>query len=245
MIFLFAAGIVVPLVRRLKISPVFGFLLVGLAIGPHGVVRFAESLPWLRYAAITDLASVRPLAELGIVFLLFTIGLELSLDRLWAMRRRVFGLGGAQVLVTGTVIALIASMFSNDVAVAIVLGAGFALSSTAIVMQLLAENRRLGTATGQTSFAVLLCQDLAVLPILFLVSAFAAKSDASVLAAFAWAIGQALIAVAAILVIGRLALRPLFLFIGSAASNNYQAGFGYWKGIQPDYEIYLPIILSQ
>jgi CPA2 family monovalent cation:H+ antiporter-2 len=153
------------------------------------------------------------------------IGLELSLDRLWAMRRRVFGLGGAQIVVTGTVIAVIAWLFDNPLAIAVVLGAGFALSSTAIVMQLLAENRRLGTATGRTSFAILLCQDLAVLPILFLVGAFATQSDASVLVAFAWAIGQALVAVAAILVIGRLVLRPVFRFVGSTASREMFLAF--------------------
>ena len=225
MVFLFAAGIIVPLVRRLRISPVFGFLVVGLAIGPHGVARFADALPWLHYAVITDLAGVRPLAELGVVFLLFMIGLELSLDRLWAMRRRVFGLGGAQVVVTSAVIAVIASFFDNTLAAAVVLGAGFALSSTAIVMQLLSENRRLGTATGRTSFAILLCQDLAVLPILFLVGALAAQSDASVLAAFAWAIGQALVAVVAILAIGRLVIRPVFRFVGSTASREMFLAF--------------------
>ena len=225
MVFLFAAGIVVPLVHRLRISPVFGFLIVGLAIGPHGVGRFADALPWLRYAVITDLAGVRPLAELGVVFLLFMIGLELPLERLWAMRRRVFGLGGAQVVVTGAVITVIASFFDNTLTAAVVLGAGFALSSTAIVMQLLTENRRLGTATGRASFAILLCQDLAVLPILFLVGAFAAQSDASVLIAFAWAIGQALVAVAAILSIGRLVIRPVFRFVGSAASREMFLAF--------------------
>ena len=225
MVFLFAAGIIVPLARRLGVSPVFGYLVVGLVIGPHGVARFAEDLPWLHYISITDLEGVRPLAELGVVFLLFMIGLELSLDRLWAMRRRVFGLGGAQILVTGTVIAIIASFFDNTLAAAVVLGAGFALSSTAIVMQLLSENRRLGTATGRTSFAILLCQDLAVLPILFLVGAFAAASDTPVLVAFGWAIGQALIAVAAILAIGRLVIRPVFRFVGSTASREMFLAF--------------------
>jgi len=225
MVFLFSAGIVVPLVHRLKISPVFGFLIVGLAIGPHGVARFTDALPWLRYAVITDLEGVRLLAELGVVFLLFMIGLELSLDRLWAMRRRVFGLGGAQVIVTGAVITAIASFFDNTLAVAVVLGASFALSSTAIIMQLLKENRRLGTATGRASFAILLCQDLAVLPILFLVGAFAVQSDVPVLAAFAWATGQALIAVAAILAIGRLVIRPVFLFVGSTASREMFLAF--------------------
>ena len=219
MVFLFAAGIIAPLVRRLKISPVFGFLVVGLTIGPYGLARFAETLPGLHYISITDLEGVRPLAELGVVFLLFMIGLELSLDRLWALRRRVFGLGGAQIVVTGTVIAVIAWAFDNPLAIAVVLGAGFALSSTAIVMELLAENRRLGTATGRTSFAILLCQDLAVLPILFLVGVLAAESDAPVLVAFAWAIGEALVAVAVILVIGRLVVRPVFRFVGSTASH--------------------------
>jgi CPA2 family monovalent cation:H+ antiporter-2 len=219
MVFLVAAGVIVPLVRRLRVSPVLGFLVVGLVIGPHGVAHFAEALPWLHYVLITDLEGVRPLAELGVVFLLFMIGLELSLDRLWAMRRQVFALGGAQIIVTGTVIAVIAWLFDNPLAIAVVLGAAFALSSTAIVMQLLTENRRLGTATGRASFAILLCQDLAVLPILFLVGVFAAQSDAPVLAAFAWAIGEALIAVAVILVVGRLVLRPVFRFVGSTASR--------------------------
>ena len=219
MVFLFSAGIVVPLVRRLRISPVLGFLVIGLVIGPHGVARFVEVLPWLRHVVITDLEGVRLLAELGVVFLLFMIGLELSLDRLWSMRRRVFGLGGTQIIVTGTIIAAIASLFDNTLATAAVLGACFALSSTAIVMQLLAENRRLGTATGRVSFAILLCQDLAVLPILFLVGVFAAQSDAPVLPAFARAIGEALIAIAVILVIGRLVIRPVFRFVGGTASR--------------------------
>lgn len=218
-VFLVAAGVVVPLVQRLKISPVLSFLAVGLVIGPHGLVRFAETLPWLSYATIADLEGVRTLAELGVMFLLFMIGLELSLDRLWAMRRLVFGLGGAQVVVTGTVIALIAMLFDNTLPVAVILGAGFALSSTAIVMQILSENRRLGTRTGRTGFAILLCQDLAVVPILFLVAAFAARNDGSVVLAFGAAIGQALIAIALILIVGRLLLRPLFRFIGSAASR--------------------------
>jgi CPA2 family monovalent cation:H+ antiporter-2 len=219
MVFLFAAGIVVPLVGRLRISPVFGFLAVGLAIGPHGLARFADALPWLQNVLITDLKGVRLLAELGVVFLLFMIGLELSLDRLWAMRRRVFGLGGAQIVATGTVIAIIAWLFDNPVAIAVVLGASFALSSTAIVMQLLAENRRLGTATGRISFAILLCQDLAVLPILFLVGVFAAKTDAAVFPAFARAMGEAVIAIAVILTIGRLVIRPVFRFVGGTASR--------------------------
>ena len=224
MVFLVAAGVVAPLVHRLRVSPVLGFLVVGLVIGPYGVARFADTVPWLGYAVIADLEGVRALAELGVVFLLFMIGLELSVDRLWAMRRLVFGLGGAQVVVTGAVLAVIASFFDNTLPAAMVLGAAFALSSTAIVMQLLAENRRLGTATGRISFAILLCQDLAVLPILFLVAAFGVQSDESTVLAFVLAIGRALAVVAVILVIGRLVIRPLFRFVGNAASREMFLG---------------------
>lgn len=218
-VFLIAAGVIVPLFHRLRVSPVLGFLAVGLAIGPHGLTVFTDTLPWLRYIVIDDLEGVRALAELGVVFLLFMIGLELSMQRLWAMRRLVFGLGGAQMLVSGTVIAIIAILFGNTLAAAMIFGAAFALSSTAIVMQLLAENRRLGTATGRTSFAILLFQDLAVLPVLFLVGALGQESEGSALLAFLWAIVQALISVAVILVVGRVVLRPLFRFIGRKASR--------------------------
>ena len=194
-IFLIAAGIVAPLAHRLRVSPVLVFLTVGMAIGPHGIGRFADSAPWLEYAVITDLDGVRALAELGIVFLLFMIGLELSIDRLWTMRRMVFGLGGAQVILTGIIIAVIASSFGNPVHTAAVLGASFALSSTAIVMALLSENRRLGTRVGRTGFLILLFQDLAVLPVLFLVSAFAVQGDNSTIVAFTLAIGQAFLAI--------------------------------------------------
>lgn len=225
MIFLFAAGVLTPLAHRLRVSPVLGFLIIGVIIGPHGLARFVDDVPWLKYAAIGDLEAVEVLAELGVVFLLFMIGLELSLERLWAMRRLVFGLGGAQVMVTGAVIAGIAAAFGNTLEAAIVLGAGFALSSTAIVMQLLTEKRRMTTATGRTSFSILLFQDLAVLPILFLVAAFGQQSGGSPIAAFALAIGQAAIAVAVIMVVGRLVLSPLFRLVGVAASREMFIAF--------------------
>ncbi len=225
MVFLVAAGVAVPLLHRFKVSPVLGFLIVGLIIGPHGLARFSDSLTILQYIVISDLEGVQALAELGVVFLLFMIGLELSLSRLWALRRLVFGLGGSQVLITGAVIALIASVFGNPVEVAVILGGGFALSSTAIVIQLLSENRRLGTPLGRTSFSILLCQDLAVLPVLFLISAFAMQGGGSPVVSFLTVMGQAIAAVVIILGLGRLVIRPLFRLIGSTASREMFLAF--------------------
>lgn len=218
-VFLVAAGVVVPFIQRLRVSPVLGFLFVGVVIGPYGLARFEETVPWFSYATISDRDGVNALAELGVVFLLFMIGLELSFERLWSLRHAVFGLGGAQVAVTGVAIGGIAYLFDNPLATAVVLGACFALSSTAIVMQLLAEKRRLGTPVGRTSFAILLFQDLAVVPILFMVSLFATQAEGPVIVAFATALSQAVVTVVAILLIGRVVVRPLFQFVGSTASR--------------------------
>ena len=217
-VFLAAAGLVIPVAKRFRISPVLGFLLIGLAVGPHGLARFAEQQTWLRFVLITDVAGVRALAELGVVFLLFMIGLELSFERLWAMRRLVFGMGSAQIILTGLIIGSIAWAFGNTVEASVVLGGCLALSSTAVVMQLLTEQGRFGTAVGQGALAVLLAQDIAVVPILFVVGTFGAHVSGSLLWAFGLASGEALLAVVAILSIGRLVVRPLFRFVGSTHS---------------------------
>ena len=138
-IFLAAAGFVIPLVKRFKLSPVLGFLAVGVAVGPYGLSRFEAQFPLLSHIVIADVEGTRTLAELGVVFLLFMIGLELSFERLWAMRRLVFGLGGTQVVATAVIIAVIAWAFGNSGAASLVLGGCLALSSTAIVMELLHE----------------------------------------------------------------------------------------------------------
>ena len=104
-IFLAAAGFVIPLVKRFKLSPVLGLLAVGVAVGPYGLSRFEAQFPLLSHIVIADVEGTRTLAELGVVFLLFMIGLELSFERLWAMRRLVFGLGGTQVVATAVIIA--------------------------------------------------------------------------------------------------------------------------------------------
>jgi CPA2 family monovalent cation:H+ antiporter-2 len=217
-VFLVAAGIIVPFFSRLRVSPVLGFLALGALLGPYGLGLFAAEIGILRYAVIDDLAGVRPLAELGVVFLLFMIGLELSPDRLWALRRLVFGLGTLQVAITATVIGLVAWGFGNPPAAAIVLGLAFALSSTAVVMQLLVERRAVASPLGRASFAILLLQDLAVIPILVLVGVLGARAADDLPMALGLAFATALAAIAGIFVVGRLLLRPVLRLASATRS---------------------------
>lgn len=209
-VFLLAAGILVPLLHRARVSPVLGYLIVGGIIGPYGLGLFVDDLPWLSWAVISDLEGVQALAELGVIFLMFMIGLDLSLDRLWSMRKLVFGLGSLQVGITAVVIGGIAWGFGNGPAASIVLGACLALSSTAIVMQLLMEKRQLATPVGRSSFSILLMQDLAVVPILFLVGVLGTKLEGGLELALLGALGKAVVVVVGIYLAGRLLLRPLF-----------------------------------
>lgn len=217
-IFLVAAGIVVPVFHRLRVSPVLGYLIIGGIIGPFGLGLLANDLPWLAPAVISDLDGVRRLAELGVIFLLFMIGLELSFDRLWSMHRLVFGLGGLQVAITGAIVAAFVWWLGATVETAIVLGACLALSSTAIVMELLIERRQLGTPLGRSVFAVLLFQDLAVVPILFIVSVFGRAANGNVWFDLFLAVGKALAVIAGIFFVGRLVLRPLFRMVSHSRS---------------------------
>ncbi len=217
-IFLIAAGVMVPLFHRVRVSPVLGYLVVGGVIGPFGLGLWAADFPILSYAIITDLEGTRALAELGVVFLLFTIGLELSLERLWAMRRLVFGLGSLQILITGSIVGLIAWEFGNSIPASIVLGACLALSSTAIVMQLLMRSRRLGTPLGRASFSILLMQDLAVVPILFVVGVSGAGAEGNVGLDLVMALGKAVATIALIYTVGRLVLRPVLRLVAQTRS---------------------------
>ncbi len=220
-IFLVASGLIVPIFHHYKVSSVLGYLIVGWLIGPFGLGLWVDTFPWLEYVVITNVEGISQLAELGVIFLLFVIGLELSLERLWAMRRLVFGLGALQVVITATAITMIALLWGNPPTVAIILGACLALSSTAIVMQLLMERRILGTPLGRTSFAILLFQDLAVVPILFMLGVFGGQAEGhqtSVTLGLLLALGQAAVAVGLIYLLGRVALRPLFAFVSRTGS---------------------------
>jgi len=208
LVFLGAAVLVVPIFHRLKVSPILGYLAAGLIIGPYGL-RF-----------ITDVDGVRHLAELGVIFLLFNIGIELSFRRLWAMRRLVFGLGTAQVVVTAGVIAGIAVLWGNSPSVSVALGAAFALSSTAMVMQLLTERGDIATPHGRIAFSVLLMQDVAVVPVLFLLTALAKPEDDGLVMALASSLFRSVAAVAVIVLVGRLIVRPVFRQVAATRSSD-------------------------
>jgi len=206
-------------VRRWGLSPVLGYLGAGAVLGPLGLGSISNAFPALSWFTISDAQNVAGIADLGIIFLLFLIGLELSFPRLSTMRRLVVGLGGSQVLLTSALIAGAAVAAGKNPSEAIVLGASLSLSSTAIVLELLSNQERLTTSVGRASFSVLLAQDLAVIPILLFVSILAARSDGSVLASLASALLQAAVAVIVIVVFGRVLLRPLFRLVATARSN--------------------------
>jgi monovalent cation:H+ antiporter-2, CPA2 family len=213
------AGVVIPLVRRLGISPVIGYLAAGALLGPLGLGSLASTVPALFWVTITDAENVGGIAELGVVFLLFLVGLELSFSRLQAMRRLVLGLGGLQVLLTSAVIAGVVLALARSPSEALVLGTALSLSSTAIVIELLSSQERLTSSVGRASFSILLAQDLAVIPILLLISILASRSGGSVLASLVTALLQGAAAIIAIVVFGRLLLRPLFRLVASAHST--------------------------
>src|SRR6266403_1395772 len=164
-IFLAAAVVTVPLFRRFRLGAVLGYLTAGVVIGPW-CLKF-----------VTDVENILHFAELGVVLLLFVIGLELQPSRLWVLRRSVFGLGAAQVLVTGAVLGAIALATGMTVRSAVVVGLGLAMSSTAFVLQILAEKGQLTARHGRSSFAILLFQDLAVIPLLALIPLLGAGDE--------------------------------------------------------------------
>lgn len=214
-----AAGVIVPAARRFGLSPVLGYLGAGALLGPLGLGQFVSAIPALYWVTVVEPKNVAVIAELGIVFLLFLLGLELSFARLKAMRRLVFGLGTAQVALSTGLIALVALWFGQTLPVALVLGACLALSSTAIVIEVLSAQNRLSSTAGRTSFAVLIAQDLAVVPVLLFISILGAGTQGSVFASLGFALLQALVALAVIVLFGRTLMRPLFRLVAGAQSD--------------------------
>ena len=221
LIILGTAAVVAPVVQRLKISPVLGFLVVGAALGPFGLGRLAEHSRAIAWLTVTGERQIAFIADLGIVFLLFFIGLELSMRRLITMRRLVFGLGGLQCFISTLVISLAALWLGQPPDAALIIGACLALSSTAIVMELLSGQRRMTSTTGRTSFAILLAQDLAVVPLLFLISALGGHSEGHVIQGVVIALFEAVLAVGIIALVGRVVLKPLFRLAASTDNPEF------------------------
>ncbi|MEN8178996.1 MAG: monovalent cation:proton antiporter-2 (CPA2) family protein, partial [Pseudomonadota bacterium] len=200
------AVVTVTLFRRLHLPPILGYLLVGVLVGPFGGGLVASN------------EETRFLAEFGVVFLLFMIGLEFSLPQMIAMKGSVFGLGGSQVLITGSLGALLAWSLGLDLKVAIITGGVIALSSTAIVIKQLAEQAELNSEHGRLAVSILLFQDLAVIPLLVVIPILAGSAEQGMASLLLWALLKAALVFALIMAIGHWLLRPLFHEIASARS---------------------------
>ena len=209
-LFLSLAGILIPLLQRMRVNQVLGFLAVGAMLGPYGLGLWAGDYPFLSYFTFPQQEGVAALAELGVLFLMFMIGLELSAKRLWAMRHWVFAAGTAQIFASALVIGGIAWLFGNRLEAAVILGFVLSLSSTAVVMQLMSEQRMLTTPLGQAGFSILMMQDLAVVPLLILIGILEKGNTPGVMSLALMTALKSLAAIAAIYFVGRRIIRPLF-----------------------------------
>ena len=207
LILLLASVAIIIIFKQLGLSPALGYLVSGAAIGPFG------------FGVLTSIETTKSIAELGIVFLLFAIGLELTFTRLLSMKKYVLGFGGLQVILTTIAISGIChKFFFLNIETSIIIGSALALSSTAIVLQVIAENGEQSTRVGRLSFSILLMQDLAVIPILVLLPLLASE-ELNVIQALGSATINAAIAMGIIFVVGRLLLKPLYKLIADAKSD--------------------------
>ena len=212
LVLLAAAVSVVAIFRKLRLSSVLGYLVAGALIGPFGL------------NIINDVKEMAYIAELGVVLLLFIIGTELSFTQMRALRTQVFGFGGMQVLLSGLLIGLLAHLSGKSMEASIVIGFGLALSSTALVLQIVAEKRKEQSQLGRLSLSVLLMQDMAVVPLLVLVPLLAV-TDASIGQAFQEAGIKAVLALAVVFIGGRLLLPPVFRLIASLEQSEVFSAF--------------------
>ena len=206
LVILGAAGLVIPVFTRFRITPVIGFILIGIAVGPFGLGKLVFDVPWLSYVTITDPEALEPYAEFGIILLLFTIGLELSFKRLWQMRKLVFGLGALELLIIGSMLAIALAMMGQYWTGALALGFALAFSSTAIVLPISGTS----SPVGRAALSMLLFEDIMIVPIIFILGAMAPNAQGEGWEGMITTLWQGGLVIAALLVIGRLALPRLF-----------------------------------
>lgn len=216
LIILTAAALIVPIFYRFRISPVLGYILSGVLLGPYALGALSENYTFLKPFVITKSTTIHTMSELGVMFLLFAIGLELSFERLKSMRRLIFTLGGLQVAICSIGIALIAWLvFGVGRTASLIIGIALAMSSTAIVMQILTDKNRLIKPEGRAAFGILLFQDIAIIPIMFAIPFLSPSRLGLGLFPLVKAVLISTIAVALVLFLGRLILRPLFKLAAS------------------------------
>jgi CPA2 family monovalent cation:H+ antiporter-2 len=206
LVILGAAGIVIPVFHRFRITPVIGFILIGILVGPFGLGRLVPQFPWLFHFTITEPEGLAPFAEFGIILLLFTIGLELSFNRLWSMRRLVFGLGALELFIIAGLLAAALAGMGQAWTGALALGFALALSSTAIVLPICGTT----SPVGRAALSMLLFEDIAIVPIIFVLGALAPYAQADGIDGLFRTLWQGALVIGALLLVGRLALPPLF-----------------------------------
>jgi CPA2 family monovalent cation:H+ antiporter-2 len=206
LVILGAAGIVIPAFARLRITPIIGFILVGIMFGPMGLGSLVPMYPMLEWVTITNPEAIHPIGAYGIILLLFSIGLELSFRRLWKMRRLVFGVGAAQLFGAGLIIAAGLYAFGYGGTAAIGIGIALALSSTALVLPISGTH----SAVGKSALAMLLFEDLAIVPIIFVLGALAPQAGADSWSGLITVLWQGGLVIVAMLVLGRFLLPRLF-----------------------------------
>ncbi|MBJ7388150.1 MAG: cation:proton antiporter [Sphingomonadaceae bacterium] len=206
LVILGAAGIVIPAFARLRITPIIGFILVGIMVGPMGLGSLVPRYPMLEWVTITNPEAIHPIGEYGIILLLFSIGLELSFRRLWKMRRLVFGVGAAQLFGAGLIIAAGLYLFGYGATAAIGIGVALALSSTALVLPISGTH----SAVGKSALAMLLFEDLAIVPIIFVLGALAPQVGTDSWTGLVTILWQGTLVIIGMLVLGRFFLPRLF-----------------------------------